>query len=84
LRNKLSSDDIKSLEDAMAETTAWLDKTPKPTRMRSIPSVKNLRTPLAKAAGRAGDMPAGGFKPDMNGASPMNGPADGPIIEGID
>jgi hypothetical protein len=32
---------------------------------------------LQKAAGGAGDVRAGGFQPDMNGAYPMNDPTDG-------
>jgi L1 cell adhesion molecule like protein len=88
LRNKLSSNDIKSLEDAVVETTTWLDKHPdadKGAFDSKRDELQKLALPLLqKAAGGAGDMPAGGFQPDMNGNSPMNDPASGPTIEEID
>jgi hypothetical protein len=90
LRNKLStrSDDIKSLEDAVVETTAWLDKNSEAEKDAfdsKGEELEKLALPLLqKASDGAGDIPAGGFEWDKDGASPMNDPADGTTIEEID
>lgn len=81
LRMKLGSDDVTTLENAIAETSAWLDKNSQADKSEfdaRREELEKLALPILQKA-------SGAFQPDVNVGAPMNEtPAGGPTIEELD
>jgi len=97
VKDKIPEDDKKSLMDAIAETTSWLDANQtaeKEEYEEKQKSLEGIAMPILQkmSGGAGGGMPDMSGMPDMNGmnmsgaggAPPAEDPAGGPTIEEID
>lgn len=89
ISTKLSPEDKKSVEDALSDTTKWLDANQQAEKEEFEEKQKTLEAIanpiLANLSGGAGPMPDMGGMPESSAATDQGeGTGDGPTIEEID